>query len=59
MGSLCSSKYRGSVNLNSEQKELLEKFREIENDKSNQVKNSFKKPKVSGKTRLIYIVYLY
>jgi molecular chaperone DnaJ len=38
------------VSLNKEQKELLEKFREIENEKSNpSIKNFFKKLKVFWK----------
>ena len=40
------------VSLNREQKELLEKFREIENENQTQVaKNSFKKPKVFGRIK--------
>ena len=40
--------------LNKEQKELLEKFREIENEKSNpSIKQFFKKLKVFGKTKLL------
>ena len=44
------------VNLNSQQKELLEKFREIENEKSNpSIKKFLRRQKVSGKTRLYLI----
>ena len=41
------------VSLNREQKELLEKFRKIEKRKNltRVLKNSFKKLKVSGKTK--------
>ena len=42
------------VNLNTEQKDLLEKFRKIENDKSNpSIKNFLEKLKIFGKTRLL------
>ena len=38
------------VNLNSEQKDLLEKFREIENEKSNpSIKKFFEKAKIFWK----------
>ena len=40
------------VYLNKEQKDLLEKFRKIENEKSNpSIKKFFQKPKVSGKIK--------